>query len=788
MGLQNLCHRVQRVSSYDTNQKLHALWKSGRTNEARQLFDNMPQRDEFSWNTMIAAYSDSGNLSEAKKLFDETPKKSAITWSSLITGFCRNGSEFEALELFWQMGFEGYKPSQFTLGSVLRMCSMKCLLSRGEQVHGYAAKVGLDKNDFVVTGLVDMYSKCRRIMEAEYLFGTMANGRNHVSWTAMISGYSQNGEELRAIECFRDMRAEGVECNQYTFPSVFTACAALSACGFGAQVHGCVVRGGFETNVFVESSLVDMYAKCGDFRSAKKALELRETDDVISWNSMIVGCVRHGLKEEALLMFKNMHSKDMEIDDYTFPSVLNSLASMNYERYAKSVHSMIVKTGFHAYKLVGNALMDMYAKRNDLGSAFKVFNSMTDKDVVSWTSLVTGHAHNGAPEEALKLFCGMRIAGIEPDQVVISSVLSSCAELTTLKFGQQVHANYIKSGFGSSLSVDNSLVAMYAKCGNIEDASCIFYLMQIRNVISWTALIVGYAQNGRAKESLLLYDLMTESGIKPDFITFIGLLFACSHAGLAEQAHQYFESMTRIYGIKPGPDHYACMIDLLGRSGKMLEAEKLLDEMDVEPDATVWKALLSACRVHGVVELAERAAEALFKLEPQNSVSYVMLSNIYSAAGKWEDSARIRRLMKNKGISKEPGRSWIEMNSQVHAFTSEDRSHPNIDDIYSKIDEVMRLIKEAGYVPDINYALHDVNEEVKEHGLAYHSEKLAVAFGLLFVPKSAPIRIFKNLRVCGDCHVAMKFISKVFQRHIILRDSNCFHHFIEGKCSCGDYW
>ncbi|KAA8516006.1 hypothetical protein F0562_019185 [Nyssa sinensis] len=686
------------------------------------------------------------------------------------------------------MQFEGQKPSQYTLSSVLRMCSANALLTRGEQIHSYAIKTDLDSNGFVNTGLVDLYAKCKRILEAEYLFDMASDRKNHVLWTTMLSGYSQNGYELRALECFRDMLAGGVESNQFTFPSVLTACAAVSARGFGAQVHGIIVRTGFGANVFVESALVDMYAKCGDLNNARRALETMEVDDVVSWNSMIVGCVRNGFKEEALFLFGKMHRKDMEIDDYTYPSVLNSFASMKDMKNAKSAHSLIIKTGSEGYQLVSNALVDMYAKWGELGSAFQVFNSMLNRDVISWTSLVTGYAHNGSHEEALKLFCKMRVAGIEPDQIVTASILSACAELTVLKFGQQIHANFIKSGFPSSLSVDNSLVTMYAKCGCIEDANRVFNSIRIRNVITWTALIVGYAQNGKGTHSLQFYDEMIASGIKPDFITFIGLLFACSHAGLVEHGRKYFESMDKVYGIKPGPDHYACMIDLLGRSGKMQEAKELVNQMVVEPDATVWKALLSACRVHGDLELAERAATTLFELEPQNAVPYVMLSNTYSAAGKWEDAARIRRLMKSKGVSKEPGRSWIEMNSKVHTFMSEDRSHPNTNEIYSKVDEIMILIKEAGYVPDMNFALHDVDEEGKELGLAYHSEKLAVAFGLLFLPQGAPVRIFKNLRVCGDCHSAMKFISRVFHRHIILRDSNCFHHVREGMCSCGDYW
>ncbi|XP_042964004.1 pentatricopeptide repeat-containing protein At2g03880, mitochondrial [Carya illinoinensis] len=771
-----------------SNRLLNDLSKSGRIDEARKMFDNMFNRDEFSWNTMIAAYANSGRLAEAKKLFNETPNRSSITWSSLISGYCRYGCEMEALDLFREMLYEGLKLSQYTLGSALRGCSVLGLLQVGETIHGYLIKIGFVSNVFVVTALVDMYAKCKRILEAEYLFDTLPGRRNHVLWTAMVSGYSQNGDEFKAIECFRGMQAEGVESNQFTFPSILTACASVSAGDFGAQVHGCIVRSGFGANVFVQSALVNMYAKCGNLNSARRALENMEIDDVISWNSMIVGCVRHGFEQEALSLFKKMHARDMKINDFTYPSVLNSFASTMDMKTAKSVHCMIIKTGFEAYKLVSNALVDMYAKQGYLECALEVFSRIVDRDVISWTSLVTGYAHNGSHEEAIKLFCDMRTTGICPDEFVIASILSACAELTLLKFGQQVHANFIKFGLVSSLSIDNSLVTMYAKCGCIEDANGVFNSMQVQDVVTWTALIVGYAQNGRGKDSIQFYNRMIASGTKPDFITFIGLLFACSHAGLVDDGRWFFESMNQVFGIKPGAEHYACMIDLLGRSGKMNEAKELLNEMDVKPDATVWKALLAACRVHRNLELGEKAAKNLFQLEPSDAVPYVLLSNMYFSAGRWEDAARIRRVMKSMGISKEPGCSWIELNSHVHRFMSEDRGHPRTAEIYSKIDEIMILIKEAGYVPDMNFALHDMDEEGKELGLAYHSEKLAIAFGILTVPPGAPVRIFKNLRVCGDCHTAMKYISRVFLRHIILRDSNCFHHFRDGNCSCGDYW
>ncbi|KAF3441285.1 hypothetical protein FNV43_RR15198 [Rhamnella rubrinervis] len=775
-------------SVFDHNRLLNELSKSGRIDEARQLFDKMLNRDEFTWNTIIAAYANSGRLSEARTLFDETPSKSCITWSSLISGYCRSECEIEAFELFWEMQLEGQMPSQYTLGSVLRLCSTLGLLQRGEQIHGYTLKTKFESNTSVVTGLVDMYAKCKRLFEAEYLFKMLPDKNNNVMWTAMITGYSHNGDGLAAIRCFRAMRAEGVESNQFTFPSILTACAAVLSLYFGVQVHGCIIKSGFGANVFVQSALVDMHIKCGDLISAKKALKNMEVDDVVSWNSMIVGCVRQGFVEDALSLFRKMHARDMKIDHFTYPSILNSFAAIKDIRVAESVHCLIIKTGFEAYKLVGNALVDMYAKHGNIDCAYQVFNLIPDKDVISWTSLVTGYAHIGSHENAIKLFSDMRAVGIYPDQFVIASVVSACAELTVLEFGKQIHANFIKSGLQSSLSVDNSFVAMYAKCGCIEDANKVFDSMCVRDVITWTALIVGYAQNGKGKDSLQFYDQMIATGTNPDFITFIGLLFACSHAGLVENGRYYFELMDKVYGIKPGLEHYACIIDLLGRSGKLNEAEELLNQMVVEPDAAVWKSLLAACRIHGNIELGERAAKNLFEMEPTNSVPYVLLSNMYSKAGRWEDAARVRRLMKSVGISKEPGCSWIEMKGQVHMFTSEERGHPRITEIYSKVNEIMILIREAGYVPDMNFALHDMDVEGKELGLAYHSEKLAIAFGLLAMPPGVPIRIFKNLRVCGDCHTAMKYISRVFLRHIILRDSNCFHHFENGKCSCGDYW
>ncbi|VFQ84502.1 unnamed protein product [Cuscuta campestris] len=786
--LANSTPRVPRKLSFpDKNGTLGALSKPGSVDDARAVFDQMPEKDVFAWNAMISAYAEAGRLDEARQLFDKAPKKSAFTWSTLLSGYSKHGLENEGFELFRAMQRDGKKPTGTTLASILRICSAKRLIFEGEQVHSYSMKTRFNLDIFVATGLVEMYVKCMRVAEAESVFNSISTGKNHVTWTSMICGYSQIACFSKAIDCFRRMRAENVKANQYTFPGLLSSCSALSDLKFGVQVHSNVLRGGFGSNLFVQSALVDMYAKCGDLSSARKELESMSFDHIVSWNAMMLGCVNHGFPNMALSLFKDMVSRDMDTDNFTYPSVINSLALLKDATNGKCIHCSVIKTGYDGYRLVANALVDMYAKQAELVCAREVFEGIMDKDVVSWTSLVTGYAHNCMHEESLKLFREMMSsADVTPDPVIFSSVLSSCAEIAVLDLGRQIHARYMKSGLTTSASVDNTLVAMYANCGSLEDADRVFDSMRSRSVITWTARIIGYAQNGRGEESVRLYDSMICEGIEPDVVAFIGLLFACSRAGLVELGRSHFESMEPVYGIKPGPNHYACMTDLLARAGKTQEAMELA--ADAGPDATVWKALLSACGVHGDVPAAEKAAAVLFELNPEDAAPYVMMSNIYSAAGRWDESSRVRGRMRASGARKERSYSWIETNGAVHKFLSGDRDHPKAGEVFAKVEDVLRAIEEAGYVPDMNCALHDINDEGRRESLAYHSEKLAVAFGLLYVPEGAAIRVYKNLRVCGDCHAAMKFISKVFQRHIILRDSNYFHHFRLGTCSCRDYW
>lgn len=416
------------------------------------------------------------------------------------------------------------------------------------------------------------------------------------------------------------------------------------------------------------------------------------------------------------------------------------------------------------------------------------FDKIPEKNVVPWNTMISGYIQYGFAEEGLRLFSQMQQGGMKQDSYTYSSVLSACANLAALGYGKHIHSHIIKNGFESHMSVNNALVTMYSKCGTIDNAYQIFNKMADRNKITFNAMIIGYAQHGCGKEVLQLLEQMLEAGINPDHITFIGVLSACSHAGLVDEGFLYFDAMSQYHGITPTMDHYACMIDLLGRAGQFNKAEDFMNCMPFEPDAKVWGALLGACSMHGNIALGKRAAEYLIQFEPQNDATYILLSNIYASAGMWDDVAMVRKTMEDTGLKKKVAYSWIEIKNRVHTFMVKDKSHQQTVEIYATLEGLDKHMKEEGYFPDTKLVLHDVSVEDKEQILCHHSEKLAIAFGLINTPAGTLIRIMKNLRMCSDCHIATKFICKIVGRKIIVRDANRFHHFKDGLCSCGDYW
>jgi pentatricopeptide repeat protein len=660
-------------------------------------------------------------------------------------------------------------------------------LRYGREIHGQIVKLGFESNVFVGTAVVDMYAKCGRVDVARQMFDLMPV-RNIVSWTAMVAGYAQNGQAEEANRFFNQIHQAGMKPNELTFVSVVNACAILMDLKFGKQVHAYMIRSGFQCQVSVCNAIVTMYAKCQTIEDALYVFDKMQERDLISWNAMIAGYAYNGRCEEALKLSFQMKQIGVKLNQFTYASILSVSSSLPAFEEGKQLHGHIIQTGFDSNAFVGSALVDMYAKSGSIQCARQVLDKMPEQDVISCNAMIAGYVQYGYGEEALKLFCQMQHTGLESDEATFASIVSACANLAVLEHGRHIHAHIFCIGFESSMSVVNALVTMYAKCGDIEDARKVFEKMIERDVVSWNAMIVGHAQHGDGVEALRLFDQMLLTGIRPDAITFLGVLSACSHIGLVDRGHYYFHSMRHEHNITPRMDHHACMIDLLGRAGCLDEAEDFINKMPFQPDVSIWVALLSACRVHGNIEIGKHVAQLLFDLEPQNTSSYVLLSNIYSAAGRWDDAAKVRKMMKDREVKKKPGCSWIEVKNRVHAFMSEDRSHPQIEEVHAMLNRLAGPMEEAGYVPNTNFVLHDMEVEHKEHVLYHHSEKLAIAFGLMSTPPGAPIRIIKNLRVCGDCHNAVKFISKIVGREIVVRDVIRFHHFRNGTCSCQDYW
>ncbi|MBA0793451.1 hypothetical protein Gohar_017855, partial [Gossypium harknessii] len=554
------------------------------------------------------------------------------------------------------------------------------------------------------------------------------------------------------------------------------------------QAHAQIVANGLLTNLFVSNKLLYIYVQHKAIDEAHAFFGGMREKDPVSWSVMVGGFAKDGDFVNCFRTFKELTRCSVQPDNYTLPFVLRVCRDRMDLLMGSLVHGVVLKSGLSWDHFVCAALVDMYAKCRVIDDARKLFDDMHKKDLVTWTVMIDGYAECGNANESLVLFDWMREEGIVPDKITMVTVVNACSKLGAMHKARFVHDYICSMKFSLNVILGTAMIDMYAKCGSVDFAREIFDGMREKNVISWSVMIAAYGYHGQGKKALDLFPMMLNCGIMPNRITFVSLLYACSHAGLVDEGFELFNIMWDKYGVKPDVKHCTCMVDLLGRAGRLDEALKLIENMTVEKDEGLWSAFLAACRIHKHVELAEWAAKSLLELQPQNPGHYVLLSNIYANAGMWEDMAKVRNLMTKRNLKKIPGWTWIEVDNKIHQFSVGDKSHPLSKEIYGLLKSLIEKLELAGYVPDTNFVLHDVDEEVKVGMLYTHSEKLAITFGLIATPEGTPIRITKNLRVCGDCHTFIKFVSAITKRSIIVRDSNRFHHFIEGACSCGDYW
>lgn len=772
---------------YRLEHHLNYLATSGRlaVAAARKVLDQIPEKNTLYLtflNSIILGYSRSCDLAAAKALFSAAAHRNAKTWTIMMSTPPADGRGSDAVSLFRDMLREGDAPDHVTITTVLNApgCNVAPL-------HLVVTKLAFDTNVVVCNTLLDAYCKQGFIAAARRVFLEMPH-RDTITYNVMITGCSREGLYSEALELFAAMRRESVNTSHFTFSSLLTVATGMVDLYLGRQIHGLFVRANPSHNVFVNNALLDFYSKCDCLGDLEQLFDEMPQRDNISYNVMISAYSWNQCSGMALQLFREMQTLSFDRHTLPFASLLSVAGALPDIKIGRQIHAQLILLGLTLEDFMGNALIDMYSKCGMLDAAKTIFANKSDKTAISWTALITGCVQNGQHEEALQLFCNMRRAGLSPDRATCSSIIKSSSSLGMIGIGRQLHAYLTTSGHMSSVFSGSALLDMYAKCGCLDEAIRTFNEMPEKNSITWNAVISAYAQYGQAKNAIRMFDSMLHCGFCPDPVTFLSVLAACSHNGLAEECMKYFNLMRYYNSMSPWKEHYSCVIDALGRAGCFDKIQKVLDEMPFEADPVIWSSILHSCRIYGNQDLATVAAEKLFTMVPTDATAYVILSNIYAKAGNWEGAARVKKIMRDRGVRKESGNSWVEIKQKIYMFSSNDHTNPMIDEIKEELERLYEEMDKQGYEPDTSCALHMVDNKQKLESLKYHSERLAIAFALINTPPGTPITVMKNLSACLDCHAAIKMISKIVNRDIIVRDSRRFHHFKDGFCSCGDYW
>ncbi|XP_054804151.1 pentatricopeptide repeat-containing protein At3g63370, chloroplastic [Prosopis cineraria] len=742
----------------------------------------------FVSNALISMYAKCNDLDGARLLFDSIDEKEdVVSWNSIIVAHVTEGRFSDALTLFRRMQGIGLASNTYTLVATLQACEDPAFIRLGMEMHAVILKSHYYADVYVANALIAMYAKCGGMDEAERVFINM-NNKDYISWNTLLSGFVQNDLHCDVFKYFQEMRNSGQRPDQVSLLNVIAASGQLGKLSSGMEAHAYAIRHGMNSDMQIGNTLIDMYAKCYCVKYMGRAFENMREKDFISWTTIIAGYAQNKCHLDALNLFRMVHVERVNIDVMMIGSILVACGRLKSKTSIKEIHGYIIKRDL-TDALLQNAIVNAYGETGHIDYAKRMFEAIESKCIVSWTSMLSCYVHNGLAIEALELFYSLKETKLQLDSVALVSLLSAVASLSALKKGKEIHGFMIRNGFPLEGSIASSLVDMYASCGSLGDSKKLFNSVIKRDIILWTSMINAYGMHGYGTVAIDLFNKMTDENIIPDHITFLALLHACSHSGLITEGKRFFAIMKHEYQMEPRPDHYACLVDLLGRSNCLEEAYHTVKNMPIKPTAEVWCALLGACRIHSNKELGELAAEQLLQLDTENSGNYALISNILAADGRWNNVEEVRMRMRKNGLKKQPGCSWIEVGNEVHTFMARDKSHPNSNDIYLKLAQLAKSLEDKeGYRPQTKLVLHNVREEDKIQMLYGHSERLALGYGLIATPKGTPLRIMKNLRICNDCHAFFKLASKVSKRVLIVRDANRFHHFQKGVCSCGDFW
>ncbi|XP_057470112.1 pentatricopeptide repeat-containing protein At1g19720 [Actinidia eriantha] len=772
--------------------------------------------DQFVVTKLVGMYAKCGSLVEARQVFDEMGERNLFTWSAMIGACSREGKWREVVKLFYSMMEDGVVPDNFLFPKILQACGNCGDGETGKLIHSIVIRSGMSSKIRVSNSILAVYAKCGRLSLARRLFEKM-EGKDEVSWnsiisgyclkgeiqearrllnlmredgidpvsitwnmlitsynqlgncelavevmkemeslgitpdvitwTSMISGFAHNNRTNQALELYREMILAGVEPNKVTLATAISACASLKALREGMELHSIAVKIGIFVDIVV-NSVIDMYSKCGKLEAAQRVFDTTLEKDVYTWNSMIGGYCQAGYLGKAHDLFMKMHGSDVSPNAITWNIMITGYMENGEEDQA----------------------MDLFQRMEKDGTV--------KRDTASWNSIISGYLQNGHKNKALGIFRQMQSLFVRPNSVTILSLLPACANLVAVKKIKEIHGCVFQGNLESDLSVANALIDSYAKAGNIVYSRTIFDRMQTKDIITWNTMIASYVLHGCPHPALEVFDQMKKVGLKPNRGTFVYIISACGLAGMVDEGKQIFSSMVEKYNVFPCLEHCLAMVHLFGRSGKLEEAIRFVENMAIETDFTVWLALLTAGRSYGNVGLVAYARERLLELKPRNVSIQSFALQTYALCGISEGEASETR--------KSLGWSWIEVKNTVHTFTAGDQSKRNSEGLYSWIRSITGKI----WAPDPHdgRCIEEEEEEKEEIG-GVHSEKLAIAFALIGSPQaSQSIRIMKSLRICGNCHRMAKFVSKTYGCEIYLTDSACLHHFYGGHCSCGDYW
>ncbi|KAL0708687.1 hypothetical protein Bca4012_075113 [Brassica carinata] len=747
------------------------------------------ESDLYVGNAVVDMYSRMGFLCRAREVFDEMPVRDLVSWNSLISGFSSHGYHEEAVELYRELRRSSWiAPDSFTVTSVLYAFGNLLAVKEGEGLHGFVMKSGVSSVVVVNNGLLSMYLKLRRVTDARRVFDEMVV-RDSVSYNTMICGCFNLDMYEESVRLFLE-NLDQFKADILTVSSILRACGHLRDLSLAKYVHEYMMRGGFSVGATVGNILIDVYAKCGDVIAARYVFKGMECKDTVSWNSLISGYIQSGDLLEGVKLFKMMMMMEGQADHVTYLMLLSVSTRLSDLKFGRGLHCSVTKSGFYSDVSVSNALIDMYAKCGEEGDSLQIFNSMETRDTVTWNMVISACVRSGDFASVLQVTTQMRNSGVVPDMATFLVTLPMCASLAGKRLGKEIHCCLLRFGYESELRIANALIEMYSKCGCLKSSLKVFEHMSRRDVVTWTGMIYAYGMYGEGEKALAAFaDMEKEAGVVPDNVAFIAIIYACSHSGLVEQGLACFEKMKTQYKIEPVMEHYACVVDLLSRSQKISKAEEFIQAMPVKPDASVWASLLRACRTSGDMETAERVSKKIVELNPDDPGYSILASNAYAALRKWDKVSLIRKSLKDKERKKNPGYSWIEVSKKVYLFRAGDVSAPQFEAIHESLEMLYSLMAKEGYVPDPREVSQNLEEEEEKRRLVCgHSERLAIAFGLLNTEPGTPLQVMKNLRVCGDCHEVTKLISKIVGREILVRDANRFHLFKDGACSCNDRW